>query len=43
MVSPRAKVTIDSLSRTWGINWYQNKWPWPLQRSFKVMPTMASH
>jgi len=31
-------------SRIWGINWYQNEWPWPLFRGrIKVMSTIASH
>jgi len=34
---PRAKVTVESRiwsfwSRIWEIDWYQNKWPWPLFR-----------
>jgi len=35
-VRPRANVIIGSLgSRLWGINWYQNEWPWPFFRGLR--------
>ena len=45
---PRAKVSLLLTayigSRIWGIDWYQNEWPWPLLKGrIKVTSTIALH